>query len=99
MGILDGYMNQTATHHTNSGFNDDGEPVTSSAAISCRYQEGAKIVLDNNGREIISKAKIFTETAIGVNDEITFESKKFPVKQVSKKFDLDGTFSHYEVWL
>jgi len=99
MGILDGYTNQTATHHTNSGFNDDGEPQTTSEAFSCRYQEGAELILDDRGRQIVSSAQIFTERPIDINDEITFESKRFPVKQSSKLFDLDGSFSHYKVWL
>ena len=99
MSLITGYMPHTATLSQSGGINDYGEPITTDTDISCRFEPNNQLISDASGREIMSQAMVFTETEVKLQDSLTFESQKFPVKRVDKMYELSGAFSHYEVYL
>jgi len=94
--MIQGYLNQTATWHCVTGQNEYGEPVTSSKTIKVRWEGKRRLVRDNQGREVVSEARVFCTEAVKPGDELEFNGRRWPVIAVSTVPGLDGIDSHRE---
>ena len=90
------YLNQTATWHYVTGLNDYGEPTTSSKTIKVRWEGKRRLVRDNQGREVVSEARVFCVDAVKPGDELEFDGRRWPVIAVSCAPGLDGAENHRE---
>ena len=91
------YLNQAATWHYVTGLNSYGEPTTSSKTIKVRWEGKRRLVRDNQGREVVSEARVFCVDAVKPGDELEFDGHSWPVIAVSTVPGLDGAVNHYEV--
>ena len=94
--MIKGYLNQTATWHYVTGQNEYGEPQTSSKSIKVRWEGKRRLVRDNEGREVVSEARVFCTEAVKPGDELEFCGRRWPVIAVSTVPDLGGKESHRE---
>ena len=97
--MIQGYLNQTATWHCVTGQNEYGEPSTSNKTIKGRWEGNRRLVRDNQGREVVSEARVFCVEAVQAGDELEHGGRRWPVIAVSTVPGLDGTISHREVAL
>ena len=97
--MIQGYLNQTATWHCVTGQNEYGEPVTKQKTIKVRWEGNRRLVRDNQGREVVSEARVFCVEAVQAGDELEHGGRRWPVIAVSTVPGLDGTISHREVAL
>ena len=97
--MIEGYLNQTATWHYVTGLNEYGEPTTSSKTIKVRWEGKRRLVRDNEGREVVSEARVFCTEAVKPGDELEFNGRRWPVIAVSTVPGLDGVENHHEVAL
>ncbi len=95
--MIQGYLNQTATWHYVTGLNIYGEPTTSSKTISVRWEGKRRLVRDNEGREVVSEARVFCSAAVKPGDELEFDGRRWTVIAVSIIPALDGAEAHREV--
>ena len=95
--MIMGYLNQTATWHYVTGLNEYGEPSTSSKSIKVRWEGKRRLVRDNEGREVVSEARVFCIEPVKPGDELEFGGRRWPVIAVSCVPGLNGAISHYEV--
>ena len=95
--MIGDYLNQTATWHYVTGLNSYGEPTTSSKTISVRWEGKRRLVRDNQGREVVSEARVFCVDAVKPGDELEFDGRRWPVIAVSTVPGLDGAENHREV--
>ena len=95
--MISGYLNQTATWHYVTGLNEYGEPQTSSKTINVRWEGKRRLVRDNEGREVVSEARVFCVEAVQAGDELEHGGRSWPVIAVSTVPGLDGAESHREV--
>ena len=78
------YLNQTAIWHYATGqMNEYGEPSTSSKTIKVRWEGKRRLVRDNEGREVVSEARVFCIEAVKPGDELEFDGRRWPVIAVS----------------
>ena len=94
--MIKDYLNQTATWHYVTDQNEYGEPSTSSKSIKVRWEGKRRLVRDNQGREIVSEARVFCIEAVKPGDELEFGGRRWPVIAVSVIPDLNGKESHRE---
>jgi hypothetical protein len=94
--MIKGYLNQTATWHYVTGLNSYGEPSTSSKSINVRWEGKRRLVRDNEGREVVSEARVFCTEAVKPGDELEFDGRRWPVITASIVPDLGGKESHRE---
>ena len=95
--MIKDYLNQTATWHYVTGLNEYGEPTTSSKTIKVRWEGKRRLVRDNEGREVVSEARVFCTEAVKPGDELVFDGRSWPVIAVSTVPGLDGAENHREV--
>lgn len=95
--MIKGYLNQTAIWHYVTGQNEYGEPQTSSKTIKVRWECKRKLVRDNEGREVVSEARVFCTDHVKPGDELEFDGRRWPVIAVSTVPGLDGKEAHREV--
>ena len=95
--MIKDYLNQTATWHQTTGQNEYGEPVTSSKTIKVRWEGKRRLVRDNQGREVVSEARVFCTEAVKPGDILEHGGREWPVIAVSTVPGLDGKESHREV--
>jgi hypothetical protein len=95
--MIKDYLNQTATWHYVTGQNEYGEPQTSSKTIKVRWEGKRRLVRDNEGREVVSEARVFCIEAVKPGDELEFGGRRWPVITVSTVPGLDGKEVHREV--
>ena len=95
--MIKDYLNQTATWHCATGQNEYGEPVTSSKTIKVRWEGKRRLVRDNQGREVVSEARVFCTEAVKPGDILEHGGREWPVIAVSTVPGLDGKESHREV--
>ena len=96
--MIQNYLNQTATwHYTTGEMNEYGEPVTSSKTIKARWEGKRRLVRDNEGREVVSEARVFCIEPVKPGDILKYEDRDWPVIAVSTVPGLDGSESHREV--
>jgi len=95
--LIKGYLNQTATWHYATGQkNEYGEPTFGSKSIKVRWEGKRRLVRDNEGREVVSEARVFCTEAVKPGDELEFDGRRWPVIAVSVIPDLNGKESHRE---
>ena len=95
--MIKGYLNQTAIWHYVTGQNEYGEPQTSSKTIKVRWEGKRRLVRDNEGREVVSEARVFCTEAVKPGDELEFDGRSWPVIAVSTVPDPGGKEAHREV--
>ena len=95
--MIKDYLNQTATWHCATGQNEYGEPVTSSKTIKVRWEGKRRLVRDNQGREVVSEARVFCVEPVKPGDILEHGGRKWPVIAVSCVPGLNVAISHYEV--
>jgi hypothetical protein len=95
--MIKGYLNQTANWHYVTGQNEYGEPQTSSKTIKVRWEGKRRLVRDNEGREVVSEARVFCVEPVKQGDELEFDGRGWPVIAVSTVPGLDGKEAHREV--
>lgn len=95
--MIEDYLNQTATWHYVTGMNEYGEPSTSSKSIKVRWEGKRRLVRDNQGREVVSEARVFCVEAVQAGDELEHGGRRWPVIAVSTVPGLDGVVNHREV--
>jgi len=95
--MIQDYLNQTAIWHYVTGQNEYGEPEFGSKTIKVRWEGKRRLVRDNEGREVVSEARVFCTEAVKPGDELEFDGRRWPVIAVSTVPDLDGKESHREV--
>ena len=94
--MIKDYLNQAATWHCATGQNEYGEPVTSSKTIKVRWEGKRRLVRDNEGREVVSEARVFCIEPVKPGDILKYEDRDWPVIAVSTVPGLDGKESHRE---
>ena len=96
--MITGYLNQTAIwHYTTGQMNEYGEPSTSSKTIKVRWEGKRRLVRDNEGREVVSEARVFCIEPVKPGDILKYEDRDWPVISVSIVPGLDGSENHREV--
>jgi hypothetical protein len=95
--MITGYLNQTATWKRVIGQNMYGEPETEEKEIKVRWEGKRRLVRDNEGREVVSEARVFCTEAVKPGDELEFDGRSWPVIAVSTVPGLDGAENHREV--
>ncbi len=91
------YLNQTAIWKYVIGQNMYGEPETEEKEIKVRWEGKRRLVRDNEGREVVSEARVFCTEAVKPGDELEFDGRSWPVIAVSTVPGLDGAENHREV--
>ncbi len=97
--MIEGYLNQRAVWKRVVGQNMYGEPETKQKAIKVRWEGKRRLVRDNEGREVVSEARVFCVDAVKPGDELEFDGRRWPVIAVSTVPGLDGVENHHEVAL
>ena len=92
-------MNQRAVWKRKTGQNEYGEPSTSSKTIKVRWEGKRRLVRDNEGREVVSEARVFCVEPVKPGDILEHGGREWPVIAVSTVPGLDGSESHREVAL
>ena len=95
--MIQDHLNQTATWYCVTGQNEYGEPTTSSKTIKVRWEGKRRLVRDNQGREVVSEARVFCVEAVQAGDELEHGGRRWPVIAVSTVPGLDGAENHREV--
>ncbi len=95
--MIEGYLNQRAVWKRTIGSNEYGEPVTKQKTIKVRWEGKRRLVRDNEGREVVSEARVFCVEAVKPGDELEFDGRRWPVIAVSTVPDLYGKEAHREV--
>ena len=96
--MIKGYLNQTAIWHYFTGQkNKYGEPEFGKKTIKVRGEGKRRLVRDNEGREVVSEARVFCTEAVKPGDELEFDGRSWPVIAVSTVPDLGGKEAHREV--
>jgi len=95
--LIAGYLNQTAIwHYTTGQMNEYGEPSTSSKPIKVRWEGKRRLVRDNEGREVVSEARVFCIEPVNPGDKLEYDGREWPVIAVSIVPGLDGKENHRE---
>ena len=95
--MITGYLNQTAIWHYSTGqMNEYGEPEFGSKTIKVRWEGKRRLVRDNEGREVVSEARVFCTEAVKPGDILEHGGREWPVIAVSVIPDLNGKESHRE---
>ena len=91
------YLNQTAVWKYVIGQNMYGEPETEGKEIRVRWEGKRRLVRDNEGREVVSEARVFCVEPVKPGDILEHGGREWPVIAVSTVPGLDGSESHREV--
>ena len=86
--MIKGYLNQTATWHYVTGQNEYGEPETGSKTIKVRWEGKRRLVRDNQGREVVSEARVFCTDPLKPGDMLEYKDMQWPVITVSAIADI-----------
>ena len=95
--MIEGYLNQRAVWKRKTGQNEYGEPETSSKSIKIRWEGKRRLVRDNEGREVVSEARVFCVEPVKPGDELEIGGREWPVIAVSTVPGLDGKEAHREM--
>lgn len=95
--MITGYLNQIATWKRVIGQNMYGEPETEEKRIKVRWEGKRRLVRDNEGREVVSEARVFCVEPVKPGDLLEYAGREWPVIAVSTVPGLDGEESHREV--
>jgi hypothetical protein len=94
--MIEGYLNQRAVWKRKTGQNEYGEPVTKKKSIKVRWEGKRRLVRDNEGREVVSEARVFCVEPVKPGDILEHGGREWPVIAVSTIPGLDGKESHRE---
>jgi hypothetical protein len=98
ISMIQGYLNQTATWHKVIGQNEYSEPIFADpVTIIVRWEGKRRLVRDNEGREVVSEARVFCIEPVKPGDVLRYDDRDWPVIAVSTVPGLDGKESHREV--
>jgi len=97
--MIKGYLNQSAIWYYVTGQNEYGEPQTSSKTIKVRWEGKRRLVRDNEGREVVSEARVFCVEPVQPGDILEHGGREWSAIAVSIVPGLDGKESHREVAL
>ena len=95
--MIEGYLNQMAVWKQTIGSNEYGEPITKQKTIKVRWEGKRRLVRDNEGREVVSEARVFCVEPVKPGDILEHGGREWPVIAVSTGPGLDGSESHREV--
>ena len=95
--MIEGYLNQRVVWKRKTGSNEYGEPVTKQKTIKVRWEGKRRLVRDNEGREVVSEARVFCIEPVKPGDILKYEDRDWPVIAVSIVPGLDGSENHREV--
>ncbi len=95
--MIEGYLNQRAVWKRKTGSNEYGEPVTKQKTIKVRWEGKRRLVRDNEGREVVSEARVFCMEAVQAEDLLEYGGRAWPVIAVSEAPGLDGEALFWEV--
>ena len=95
--MIKDYLNQTAIWHYVTGQNEYGEPEFGSRAIKVRWEGKRRLVRDNEGREVVSEARVFCVEPVKPGDVLEHGGREWLVIAVSMVPGLDGKEAHREV--
>jgi len=94
--MIQDYLNQTATWKRVVGQNMYGEPKTEEKEIKVRWEGKRRLVRDNEGREVVSEARVFCVEPVKPGDLLEYAGREWPVIAVSTVPGLDGIDNHRE---
>ena len=94
--MIQDYLNQTATWKRVIGQNMYGEPETEEKEIKVRWEGKRRLVRDNEGREVVSEARVFCVEPVKPGDLLEYAGREWPVIAVSTVPDLDGKEAYRE---
>ena len=95
--MIKGYLNQTAIWHYSTGQkNEYGEPEFGKKTIKVRWEGKRRLVRDNEGREVVSEARVFCTDSVKPGDELELDGRRRPVIIVSTVLGMDGKKNHRE---
>jgi hypothetical protein len=94
--MIQDYLNQIATWKRVVGQNMYGEPETEEKGIKVRWEGKRRLVRDNEGREVVSEARVFCVEPVKPGDILEHGGREWPVIAVSTVPGLDGIDSHRE---
>ena len=97
--MIEGYLNQRAVWKRTIGSNEYGEPVTKQKTIKVRWEGKRRLVRDNEGREVVSEARVFCVEPVKPGDILEHGGREWPVIAVSETPGLDGRIHFREVAL
>ena len=96
--MINDYLNQTATWHYVTGLNEYSEPILADpVTIKVRWEGKRRLVRDNEGREVVSEARVFCVEPVQPGDLLKYADREWPVIAVSIVPGLDGKEAHREV--
>ena len=95
--MIEGYLNQRAVWKRKIGKNEYGEPETKQKTIKVRWEGKRRLVRDNEGREVVSEARVFCIEPVKPGDILKYEDRDWPVIAVSTVPDLGGKEAYREV--
>lgn len=94
--MIGNYANQSLVWNHVLTINDYNEAATySTATIKGRMETGHKLVRNNKGEEVVSSARVFTESAVECGDLI---DEKLVIS-VESTIKLNGSVGYYTVFL
>jgi len=99
---IDTYLNQQVTRKAKSGTDKFGKTtVGASETIEARYQEKAKRLVDDNGKEYLADAELWVKPTqtIELEDLITVSSVNYKVVRVDTKRGFTGSVDHKKAYL
>ncbi len=93
--MLTNYANQSLTWKHVTAVSKYSEKTYTSTTIKGRKETGFKLIRDAQGKETVSSARVFTESAVTVDDLI---DDKLAIA-VESNVALNGTVQFYTVYL
>jgi len=96
--MIQGYLNQSSTWYKVIGQNEYSEPILADpVTVKVRWEGKRRLVRDNEGREVVSEARVFCTEAVKPGDELELDGRRWPVIAVSTVPDLSGKEAYREV--
>ena len=68
--MIEGYLNQRAVWKRVVGQNSYGEPEMKQKTIKVRWEGKRRLVRDNEGREVVSEARVFCMANVKTGDRL-----------------------------
>jgi hypothetical protein len=95
VSVLGNYANQSLTWKHVTAISKYSEKTYTSTTIKGRKETGHKLIRDAHGKETVSSARVFTESAVTVDDLIDDKL----VIAVESNILLNGSIGYYTVHL
>jgi len=92
-------MNQKAIYEQAGTPDNCGKYSYTRSSIDCRIEMKHQLFIDYLGRNIVSKAIVYTLTPISIEDRIEWNGKSFTMGLVEDIVNVFGIFQYYKVLL